>query len=159
ALVLPRKLFVEPFADLEAQRLELRCRRERDVHNSPVSAPGRGAVLLRPGEQLTATQGTCVADVRLPLLTLPGGVHHLLMPTDPKRVVRDGYDEVAARYAAWTCHGDGVKAKYVAIARSLVAPGERVLDLGCGTGDHVTSELAQQFDVVGVDLSAVSVGI
>ncbi|WP_173668413.1 class I SAM-dependent methyltransferase, partial [Thermobifida fusca] len=33
------------------------------------------------------------------------------------------------------------------------APGERVLDAGCGTGDHVAQLAAAGVDVLGVDIS------
>jgi ubiquinone/menaquinone biosynthesis C-methylase UbiE len=80
-------------------------------------------------------------------------------PSEPANIVRDGYDRIAERYAAWRPDGNRVKAKYIASVRSLVPRGARVLDLGCGTGDQVTQQLAQHFDVVGVDISGRSVQI
>ena len=41
---------------------------------------------------------------------------------------------------------------------ALVAPGGRILDLGCGNGLPVALELSRRFDVTGVDLSPVQVG-
>lgn len=75
---------------------------------------------------------------------------------DPKRLVRDGYDRIAEDYAAWREAG-GVKARYLDRVRHLVPEGEPVLDLGCGTGEHVTRPLAGRHPVVGVDLSPHSI--
>src|SRR5262245_3301005 len=78
-------------------------------------------------------------------------------PSEPASIVRDGYDCIAERYAAWRPDGNRVKRKYVTALRALVPPGARVLDLGCGTGDQVTKLLAEQYDVVGVDISPRSI--
>lgn len=76
---------------------------------------------------------------------------------DPKRVVRDGYDEIASRYEAWS--DVGVRGKYLRVVEGLTTPGARVLDLGCGTGRHATARLATRFETVGVELSRVSAAI
>jgi ubiquinone/menaquinone biosynthesis C-methylase UbiE len=79
---------------------------------------------------------------------------------EPKRVVREGYDRIAERYGRWGPGGDsGVKAKYIQLVRTLVPPGGRLLDLGCGTGCQVTWHLAEEFEVVGVDVSPHSLAI
>lgn len=57
----------------------------------------------------------------------------------------DLYD---ARHAFVTGHGDAL------INLLDAAPGERVLDAGCGTGDHVAALTAAGVDAVGVDSSA-----
>jgi SAM-dependent methyltransferase len=75
----------------------------------------------------------------------------------PKRVVQQGYDRIADSYAQAVPDPDGPKAKYIGVLRDLVPAGARVLDLGCGTGAHVTRDLAEDFDVVGVDISARSI--
>jgi SAM-dependent methyltransferase len=78
--------------------------------------------------------------------------------SQPKDLVRNGYDQIAERYACWQC-GSAVKAKYLATVERRVRSGGRVLDLGCGTGAHVTGRLAETFRVVGVDSSARSIDI
>jgi ubiquinone/menaquinone biosynthesis C-methylase UbiE len=79
---------------------------------------------------------------------------------EPKRVVREGYDRIAERYGRWGPGDDrGVKAKYIQLVRTLVPPGGRLLDLGCGTGGLVTWRLAEEFEVIGVDISPRSVAI
>jgi ubiquinone/menaquinone biosynthesis C-methylase UbiE len=76
---------------------------------------------------------------------------------DPKRVVADGYDEIAERYAAWGDPTAGLKAKYVARALALAPEGAAALDLGCGTGEQVTRRLASRYRVTGVDISPRSI--
>lgn len=76
----------------------------------------------------------------------------------PKVLVREGYDQIAEAYAAWEEAG-GVKERYLERLRTLVVPGSRVLDLGCGTGERVTRHLATDFDVLGVDLSPHSIEV
>ncbi len=77
---------------------------------------------------------------------------------EPKRVVRDGYDRIARDYETWGEHF-GVRRKYLSQLRAAVPIGERVVDLGCGTGRHATAALAEQYRVVGVDISPVSASL
>jgi len=77
---------------------------------------------------------------------------------EPKRVVRDGYDRIAIQYEVWGEHF-GVRQKHLSQVRAAVRAGERVLDLGCGTGRHATSHLAERYRVVGVDISPVSASL
>jgi cyclopropane fatty-acyl-phospholipid synthase-like methyltransferase len=57
-----------------------------------------------------------------------------------RRLVRDGYTAVAARFAA--LRRPGPEAPWIeALAREL-PPGARVLDLGCGTGEPIGTALA-----------------
>jgi ubiquinone/menaquinone biosynthesis C-methylase UbiE len=77
---------------------------------------------------------------------------------EPKRVVRDGYDRIALQYESWADHG-GVRQKYLSQVRAAVPAGERVVDLGCGTGRHATRHLAERYRVVGVDISPVSASL
>ena len=79
-------------------------------------------------------------------------------PDEPKRVVRDGYDRIARQYETWADHG-GVRQKYLSQVRAAVPIGERVVDLGCGTGRHATRFLAESYRVVGVDISPVSAAL
>ena len=76
----------------------------------------------------------------------------------PKAIVRTGYDRIAERYETWG--GDsGTRQKYLQAIASEVTGGERVLDLGCGTGHHATRFLAERYEVVAVDLSPVSASL
>jgi ubiquinone/menaquinone biosynthesis C-methylase UbiE len=77
---------------------------------------------------------------------------------EPKRVVRDGYDRIARDYESWGEHF-GVRQKYLSELRAAVPIGERVVDLGCGTGRHATAHLAESYRVVGVDISPVSASL
>ena len=77
---------------------------------------------------------------------------------EPKRVVRDGYDRIALQYEIWGGHF-GVRQNYLSQVRAAVPAGERVLDLGCGTGRHATGQLAEWYRVVGVDISPVSASL
>lgn len=76
---------------------------------------------------------------------------------DPVEVVRRGYDAVSVRYRA----DDERPANHVAWVAQLkerLVPRARVLDLGCGCGVPVASDLADaDFTVTGVDISDVQV--
>jgi|SRR5579884_533403 len=79
---------------------------------------------------------------------------------DPKRIVADGYDRIAERYAAWIGETlQGPRARYVALLRQRLPPAADVLELGCGTGVPTTRELAKRFAVTGVDISARSIAL
>jgi SAM-dependent methyltransferase len=71
-----------------------------------------------------------------------------------KEVVRDGYNRVADRYAAWgqAVVGDP-RDRFLAQFSSLLHVGGTVLDLGCGAGLPSTALLARHFKVTGVDIS------
>jgi SAM-dependent methyltransferase len=78
---------------------------------------------------------------------------------DPKALVRDGYDRVSRAY-----RGDALEldprsgyAHWMRRIGERLAPGARVLDLGCGNGIPVARELAKRFAVTGVDLSPVQI--
>ena len=88
---------------------------------------------------------------------VPSGVKDSAVD-EPKRVVRDGYDRIARDYERWGEHF-GVRQKYLAQVRAAVPIGERVVDLGCGTGRHATAPLAESYRVVGVDISPVSASL
>jgi len=78
---------------------------------------------------------------------------------DPKLLVRDGYDRASRTYRDDEFVMDA-RSGYAHWLRHLtrrLAPGARVLDLGCGNGVPVARELASRFAVTGVDLSPVQV--
>jgi SAM-dependent methyltransferase len=88
------------------------------------------------------------------IATPPGGRIKVKMSIDPKRVVADGYDQIAERYRAWA--GDelgGPRARYLAPLWEHVPAGAPVLELGCATGIPVARALAARFVLTGVDLS------
>ena len=79
-------------------------------------------------------------------------------PHDPRRLVREGYDRASHAY-----RGDDADLEMSGYGHWLrrlarrVAPGARVLDLGCGNGIPATRELARSYATTGVDLSPVQV--
>ncbi|MBO0794294.1 MAG: class I SAM-dependent methyltransferase, partial [Ktedonobacteraceae bacterium] len=74
---------------------------------------------------------------------------------DPKRIVAQGFDHIGERYATWSLRTRVAEREhYTALLLDRLAPGARVLDLGCGTGTPTTATLAQHFHVTGVDISA-----
>ena len=73
---------------------------------------------------------------------------------DPRtRIVADGYDRMASRYAGWAAETrDAARDELLGELTSRLADGARVLDLGCGAGETVQA-LAQRFNVTGLDVS------
>jgi ubiquinone/menaquinone biosynthesis C-methylase UbiE len=69
------------------------------------------------------------------------------------------YDALSSRYDDWA---DAVspdpRSTWVAKLDAVVAPGERVVELGCGTGSPVGLALAARFSYSGVDASAGMLG-
>lgn len=77
---------------------------------------------------------------------------------DPGAIVREGYDRASHRYRAddFEYARSGYRYWLGRLGRRL-APGSRVLDLGCGNGIPVARELANRHRVTGVDLSPVQI--
>jgi len=76
------------------------------------------------------------------------------MTSDPGEIVRAGYDQVAARYRA--LENDGAqwpRAEWIEKLTSRLRPGAAVLDLGCAAGVPVAADLADRYQVTGVDIS------
>lgn len=74
---------------------------------------------------------------------------------DPKRIVREGYDRIAERYAAWAGHArTDERERYTRVLLDALPLGASVLELGCGGGVPTTRALAQRFVVIGMDISA-----
>jgi SAM-dependent methyltransferase len=78
---------------------------------------------------------------------------------DPKRIVRHGYDTVAIRYWEWHRDLDSTTRWFLDEAVARIPGGSRVVDLGCGAGSPIASELAVSRRVTGVDLSPVQLGL
>jgi SAM-dependent methyltransferase len=79
---------------------------------------------------------------------------------DPKRIVREGYDQAAERYLAWV-EGErsAVRTRYTQWLLDALPAGAEVLDLGCGAGGPTTQALAARFSLTGVDLSPRSIAL
>jgi SAM-dependent methyltransferase len=74
---------------------------------------------------------------------------------DPKRIVAEGYDEMAQRYLDWSdLRPSPTRLRYLALALELIPAGSDVLELGCGAGIPMTAALAGNRAVTGVDISA-----
>jgi cyclopropane fatty-acyl-phospholipid synthase-like methyltransferase len=73
---------------------------------------------------------------------------------DPrKQTVEAGYDELAPRFGEWAARVEGDPwERFLEELAGRLAPGARVLDLGCGNGRKI-ARLAGRFDVTGVDIS------
>jgi len=74
---------------------------------------------------------------------------------DPKRLVAQGYDSIAERYAMWAQHVRAEeRARYTQLLLTTLPARATLLELGCGAGLPTTRILAQHFRVIGVDMSA-----
>ncbi|HEY7092549.1 MAG TPA: class I SAM-dependent methyltransferase [Ktedonobacterales bacterium] len=72
-----------------------------------------------------------------------------------KRIVEQGYDQIAERYAAWAAQvWSDERARYTNLIVRRLADGADVLELGCASGGSTTQALAERFKLTGVDLSA-----
>jgi SAM-dependent methyltransferase len=75
-------------------------------------------------------------------------------------LVGRSYDLIAEEYAAWGgTEAQGAKRRYLSEALGRSTAARRLLDLGCGTGQHVTRHLAAVAPTVGVDLSPRSLAL
>ena len=74
---------------------------------------------------------------------------------DPKRVVADGYDQIADRYLAWSAlRPSPARLRALDLADSVIPAGADVLELGCGAGIPMTARIAAGRHLTGVDISA-----
>ena len=83
------------------------------------------------------------------------------MSKTAKDLVSAGYDTIHGRYADWAGYDTSRRGHYLqrAAELGLLRPGD-ALDLGCGTGRHVTAHLVGAgFRVTGLDVSARSVAV
>jgi ubiquinone/menaquinone biosynthesis methyltransferase len=77
-------------------------------------------------------------------------------PEAKRRYVRRLFATIADRYDLITAvlsYGQDARWKRTLIARAALQPGERVLDLACGTGDLAFAASAQGGHVVGLDIT------
>jgi SAM-dependent methyltransferase len=82
------------------------------------------------------------------------------MTGDPKKIVADGYDEIAQRYLAWSALDPSPeRMRYLGRLLDLLPSGAEVLELGCGAGVPVTQALAEHCRVTGVDISAEQIAL
>ena len=81
-------------------------------------------------------------------------------PRDPRAIVRGAYAVASEAYRGDAFELDATSgyAHWLRRLERRIAPGSRVLDLGCGNGIPVARELAKRHRVTGVDLSEVQVG-
>src|SRR5262245_60141619 len=82
------------------------------------------------------------------------------MTQNPKKIVADGYDEIAQRYLAWSALDPSPeRMRYLGRLLDLLPAGAEVLELGCGAGVPVTQALAERWRVTGVDISAEQIAL
>jgi SAM-dependent methyltransferase len=82
------------------------------------------------------------------------------LATDPKKIVADGYDQVAERYLAWSAFDPSPeRMRYLALLLDLLPGSAEVLELGCGAGVPITQALAERGRVTGVDISAEQIAL
>ncbi|KAJ3726841.1 S-adenosyl-L-methionine-dependent methyltransferase [Lentinula raphanica] len=76
--------------------------------------------------------------------------------SDPKTIVKDGYDAIALKYHQWASPRPTKKrTEYIERLGQSLPKGSKVLELGCGAGLPATQQLVDQgFDVTGVDISS-----
>jgi ubiquinone/menaquinone biosynthesis C-methylase UbiE len=73
---------------------------------------------------------------------------------EPNRVIARGYDAVAEAYAELEGPLAWPRMRWLGQVLAELSPGSRVLDVGCGSGIPATLAIAQEHDVVGVDVSS-----
>ncbi len=74
--------------------------------------------------------------------------------TNAKRLVADGYDRIAEEYMEWRERSPrDYMIEHLDRVTEGLSGGDRVLDLGCGSGVPYGRYLSERFDVVGVDIS------
>lgn len=77
---------------------------------------------------------------------------------NPKDVVRAGYDTVSFAYRSEEDDSDFSEyCRWIEELAELLPAGASVLDLGCGCGIPAAKQLAERFDVTGVDFSPVQI--
>ncbi len=77
--------------------------------------------------------------------------------TDPREIVRAGYNAIAERYNEWAATFETPELRWVEDLLSRIDDGSGVLDLGCGGGRRAAQAVAARHRYTGVDLSAVQI--
>jgi SAM-dependent methyltransferase len=78
-------------------------------------------------------------------------------PATAKRIVEDGYDRVALRYAELEGEESWPRMRWVRRVLSELPDGAAVLDLGCGAGVPVGPEVMRRHVFTGVDISGAQI--
>jgi SAM-dependent methyltransferase len=73
--------------------------------------------------------------------------------TEPREIVRAGYDAIADRYAEWAGSFESPIMSWVERLVQRVPEGARMLELGCGGDNPATRVLVARYEYTGVDLS------
>jgi SAM-dependent methyltransferase len=89
-----------------------------------------------------------------------------ITPHHSKELVESTYDKIAVRYLEWTSSSPSPRLNYLAKLLFLLNQNHRdreqkpkVLELGCGSGVPSTKVLAESCEVIGNDISSVSLDI
>lgn len=78
--------------------------------------------------------------------------------SDDKKIVQDGYDKMAQKYAAWTQDDPRARRQYTETLIERLPPNATVLELGCGSGHPVLETLLKSgANVIANDLSTAMV--
>jgi SAM-dependent methyltransferase len=77
--------------------------------------------------------------------------------TEPREIVRTGYDAIADRYTEWAESIASPETQWIERFLDQLDRGSRVLDLGCGGGRASAQTVAKRHRYTGVDLSPVQV--
>jgi ubiquinone/menaquinone biosynthesis C-methylase UbiE len=80
-------------------------------------------------------------------------------PTDPKRVVEWGYNQVAHEYARLEGESEWPRMRWLRKLLDRLEPGSSVLDLGCGSGEPADVEISKEHQVTGVDISQTQINL
>ncbi len=73
--------------------------------------------------------------------------------TDPREIVRAGYDAIAQRYNEWAATFETPELRWIEDLLSRLEDGSEVLDLGCGGGRAAAQRIAARHRYTGVDIS------
>jgi ubiquinone/menaquinone biosynthesis C-methylase UbiE len=78
---------------------------------------------------------------------------------DPKKIVEQGYDQVAQEYARLEGETEWPRMRWLKKVLDRLSPGSSVLDLGCGSGIPADVEISKEHQVTGVDISQAQIDL